>query len=111
MSLFQDTTDPDELTRKTDYVVSSGLLSEFILNVVSSGEKKTFAKNGYFGSMSPVYVGDTPTPSGVIIYAPVEIVTRKATELTIILIIRGIVFFNNWINPSLIGGTAHFPPD
>jgi len=44
------------------------------------------------GSISQVKVGDAPTPWGIIIYAPDEVVTRKATEQTIILIIIGIVF-------------------
>jgi len=68
-----------------------GLPSQFILDAVSSGEKKNFVENGYFGAISPVYVGDAPTPWGVVIYAPAEVVTRKATEQTIILILIGII--------------------
>ncbi len=71
---------------------SFGLPQEFILDAVSSGEKKTFSENGFIGSINPVAVGDAPTPWSVVVYAPSDVVTRKATEQTIILIIIGIIF-------------------
>jgi len=71
---------------------SFGLPSDLILDAVQSGEQRTFSEHGIMGSVNPVKVGDAPTSWGVIIYAPAEVVTRKATEQTIILIIIGIVF-------------------
>lgn len=68
-----------------------GLPPEFVLEAVKSGEKKTFAEDGFIGSISPIKVGEAPTPWGVVIYAPSGVVTKKATEETIILLIIGIV--------------------
>ncbi|KAF5086980.1 Methyl-accepting chemotaxis protein (MCP) signaling domain protein [anaerobic digester metagenome] len=75
----------------SEYADSFSLPKDLILDAVASGEKKTFSENGYFGSISQIQVGNAPTPWGVVIYAPSDVVTRKATEQTIILIIIGIV--------------------
>lgn len=74
----------------SEVAASFNLPSEMVLSAISSGQQREFSENGLFGSISPVTVGDAPTPWGVVIYAPENVVTRKATEQTIILVIIGI---------------------
>ena len=66
--------------------------AESILNSIQTGRNDVRESNGEIVAFTPLHIGNSENPWSVILTVPVDVVTARARETTIILIILGVIF-------------------
>ncbi len=65
--------------------------AEQIISSIQANKEDVFEDNGYLKAVSPIIVGNTTTPWGVYIRVPMKAVTANANQLTVQMVVVGIV--------------------